>query len=197
MNNIEEIVNDNIIALIPVYVDMKGNSTKIITRKSPDIYIYKTLRTVLKIFAKYFTIDLNASRKYYGELINTTNVVPIPFNNDNILIPTKFRKPIAKNDGSFGYINLNYVENIEERKDGIYILFKGGKEIKSIQNYKVVKKHINDGKLVKKIYSDKQGNIDVQAYDNFYAEYQKPATRGDIVMLKKEILLIRKTILSY
>ncbi|EOC99400.1 hypothetical protein [Caldisalinibacter kiritimatiensis] len=188
---VEKIVTNKIIAVVPLYIDMKGNSTKITTKESGDVFIYKTIHTVLKLLGKYFMIDLSASRKYYGEVIGASNIIPIPFDSENIFIPVKVRKPLSKNDGSFGYVNLKYIKDIEERKDGVYIVMKGNNEIKSLQRFKTVQKHINDGKIVKRIY-DKRSNILVMDNSSsFYSQYHQPATKGDIALLRDELLAIK------
>lgn len=191
MVDIEKMVKDEIIALIPLYVDNKGNSTKIITNKSNSIILYKTIRTALKLLAKYFMIDLSSARKYYGDLIGSSNVIPIPFSSDNILVPIKTRRPISKNDGSFSYINLRFIKNIHERDNGVYILMEGNVEIKCIQNIKTVKKHISQGRIVKKIYDERQKILVMEKKADFYSEYLKPATKGDIALLRDELIAIK------
>src|SRR5690554_6273273 len=100
LKNIEELVSKEIIAVLPLYKE--GNSTKIITNKQNEEYIYKSIKTFITLLARYFMIDLSSSRQYYGKIIGSTNIVPLPFDKDNIFVPLKVRKAISKNDGSFG-----------------------------------------------------------------------------------------------
>lgn len=191
MDDIEKIVKSQILAIIPTYLKMKGNSTKIITKESGDIYIYKSIRTFMSVLAKFFAVDLNAARKYYGQLVGYSNIVPIPFNSDNIFIPVKTRKPLCRNDGSLGYVNLKFIKGVEENSDGVYVVLNSDVKIKSIQKSKTLKKHIRDGNIVKKIYENKNGIVVMESSGDFYTEFNRPATKGDIAVLRSELLAIK------
>jgi len=182
---------EGIIGLIPLYIDMKGNSTRVITKENSEVYIYKSIRTVLNIIARYFTLDLNASRKYYGGLIGYSNIVPIPFNRENIFVPIKVRSPISKNDGSFGYFNIANIKGVREKSEGIEIILDGDISVKSIQSMKSIERHIRDGEIVKKIYQDRGKLIVMEDRSDFYSEFNKPATKGDIAALRSELLDIK------
>jgi len=191
VDNIEKLIMEGIIGLIPLYIDMKGNSTRVITKENSEVYIYKSIRTVLNIIARYFTLDLNASRKYYGGLIGYSNIVPIPFNRENIFVPIKVRSPISKNDGSFGYFNIANIKGVREKSEGIEIILDGDISVKSIQSMKSIERHIRDGEIVKKIYQDRGKLIVMEDRSDFYSEFNKPATKGDIAALRSELLDIK------
>ncbi|MCR2044723.1 hypothetical protein [Anaerosalibacter massiliensis] len=190
--NIGKYVEEELMAFIPVYLNMKGNCTAIYTYKSGEIYIDKSLRSFLNCLGKYFLIDLKESRKHYGNLLNVNNLVPIPFNRENIFIPIKTRKPISRNDGALGYININYIDKIEEGLNGVNIFLKPNYKIKSLNTLKTVEKHINNGEIVRKFYDEREKGI----YETiaFYDEYNKPATKGDIAILREELLKIKETL---
>jgi len=191
VDNIEKLIMEGIIGLIPLYIDMKGNSTRAITKENSEVYIYKSIRTVLNIIARYFTLDLNASRKYYGGLIGYSNIVPIPFNRENIFVPIKVRSPISKNDGSFGYFNIANIKGVREKSEGIEIILDGNIFVKSLQSMKSIERHIRDGEIVRKIYQDRGKLIVMEDRSDFYSEFNKPATKGDIAALRSELLDIK------
>jgi len=191
VDNIEKLIMEGIIGLIPLYIDMKGNSTRVITKENSEVYIYKSIRTVLNIIARYFTLDLNASRKYYGGLIGYSNIVPIPFNRENIFVPIKVRSPISKNDGSFGYFNIANIKGVREKSEGIEIILDGNIFVKSLQSMKSIERHIRDGEIVRKIYQDRGKLIVMEDRSDFYSEFNKPATKGDIAALRSELLDIK------
>ena len=107
---LEEIILQEIMAFLPTYLTMKGNCTKFYTNQGESHEIDSTIRTVLNQLCKFYLIDLKATKKYYGDLLSIKNLVPIPFNKDNVFVPIKVRKPLCKNDGSFGYVNINYIK---------------------------------------------------------------------------------------
>lgn len=186
MMKIEEIVKKNILAIIPVYLKDKGNCTNIITSEN-SLLIKKTINTVLKLLANYFFIDLNASKNYCKKVIGIVNNSPIVFNDENIFVPIKVRKPISRNDGAFGYFNIDCIK-IEEYKDDIYINLDNKYKIKANQKFKTVIKHVNDGKILKEVYSERKLKINLSKN---YMEFDKPATKADILILRNELLDIK------
>lgn len=188
MIEIDKILMNKIIAILPIYLDTKGNSTKIIVENKEDMLIYSRTIRVLKSIAGYFTLDLRKVRNEYGKIIESKNMVPIPLTKRDILIPMKTRTPISKNDGSIGYFNLKYIEDILKKDKEIYIKFITGREIKVLNSERTIIKHINDGKLVKQSYKEK--------FDSHIKEeslnYNTPATKEDIALLIRELVDIKK-----
>lgn len=191
MREIERLIDNGIMAIIPVYLDIKGNSTKVITLKEGSTYIYKTIQTILRLIACYFTVDLQSARKYYGGMIGAKNIVPIPFNKGNIYIPIKARKPISKNDGSMAYFNLRNIEGLEEQNHNTIIILNGGVKVKALQKKNSIEKQILHGKLVEKMYEDKLSMVVCEDKKDFYKESKELATKADIAVLRNELLDIK------
>ena len=187
----EKIIYEELIAFLPVYVQLKGNCTSIYTIGGGNYYVEKSLRTFLKQLTEYYLVDLKAVRKYYGELLAIRNLVPIPLNHDNVFIPLKVRKPICKNDGSIGYINIKYIERVTESSGKTIVYLKDKTTIESLNSLNTVNKHIKNGHIVKRLYNEKN-NINIVNEYNFYTEYNKPATKGDIALIMQEIAKIRE-----
>ncbi len=184
---LEKLIEEKIIALLPVYLAMKGNCTRVITLKGGSYEIERTVKTVLKQMSKFFLVDLNHIKAYYGNLLNVKNLTPIPFNKDHIFIPVKVRRPIARNDGSLGYINISYIKKVVSIKGKTKIILTNNNSIDSLNSLETVNKHIKNGNIVKKLIQEKD-------YTYIYDEYDKPATKGDVVMIINELLRIRETI---
>ncbi|RKD32364.1 hypothetical protein BET03_03165 [Thermohalobacter berrensis] len=191
----EKLLDEGIMAIVPVYINMKGNVTKIITREKNEFQTNRSIKTFLRILASFYGVDLRVSRKYYGKLIGAKNIVPFYFDRDNILVPVKVRKPISKNDGAFGYINLKYIREVKEKKKTVNIILEGNISIKCLQSYRTVIKHIRDAKILKRVCSYNEPLV-MEERANFYKEYNKPATKGDIAVLRNEILDIKNTLKS-
>lgn len=187
----EKIIYEELIAFLPVYVQLKGNCTSIYTIGGGNYYVEKSLRTFLKQLTEYYLVDLKAVRKYYGELLAIRNLVPIPLNHENVFIPLKVRKPICKNDGSIGYINIKYIERVTESSGKTIVYLKDKTTIESLNSLNTVNKHIKNGHIVKRLYNEKN-NINIVNEYNFYTEYNKPATKGDIALIMQEIAKIRE-----
>ena len=93
--------------------------------------VEKTVRTVLNQISKFYLMDLKATKKYYGDILNIRNLTPIPFNRENVFIPIKVRKPLYKNDGSFGYVNIKYIKKAYKREDKTIVQLTQGNTIES------------------------------------------------------------------
>ncbi|WP_352418275.1 hypothetical protein [Proteiniborus sp.] len=195
MKNIEEVISSEIIAILPLYIDMKGNSTKIITKEENEIYIYKSIRTFLSLLAKYFMIDLNSSRQYYGKIIGCTNIVPLPFNKDNVFAPLKVRKPISKNDGSFGYFNIRFIQDITKKNNKVYVSLEKELSIEILQGIESARKSLRNANIVKQSYCERTG-VTAMESQGFYGEFNKPATKGDIAALRNELMDIKIKLLK-
>lgn len=197
VDNIEKLFKDGIMAIMPIYIDMYGNCTKVITLKTQENYLFKSVKTVLKNMAKFYALDLMASREYYGKIIGISNTVPIPFDSENIFVPLKVRKPIFKNDGSFGYFNLKFIYDIKEEKSGVYIILEGNIKVRINQTLKTAYKHIRHGEIVKRVYDKKTYGLVRESDYDFYIEYNKPATKGDIVFLMNQLMDILRKLADY
>lgn len=193
MKNIEELVSKEIIAVLPLYKE--GNSTKIITNKQNEEYIYKSIKTFITLLARYFMIDLSSSRQYYGKIIGSTNIVPLPFDKDNIFVPLKIRKAISKNDGSFGYFNIGFIKDIIEKNNKVYISLEKGYCIEVLQGIDSARKNLRNGYIIKQAYYKRAG-VNIMEEQGVYGELNKPATKGDIVALRNELLDIKINLLK-
>lgn len=194
MKDIDKILEKGLSCLMPVYKNDFGNVTEIIDIDGQICIIYKTIKTILKLICKYYGADINSVRQKYGKLINQRNMVPLPLSHDLILIPFKMRKPVFLKDGSYGYINIFSIENIYSKNEITFIKLINGQEVKCLSKLKTAKEHYNNGKVILNDISFKsQYNPSHDIY-YFYEEFNSPATKGDIAVLKKEIFEIKETL---
>jgi len=196
MKDVEKYIEKGISSIIPIYND-SGNSTKIITEDGQGYTILKTLRTVLRLICRYYGADISYVRKKYGRVINQKTAVPLPLGKNIVLLPFKMRKPLFIKDGSHGYVNIYSIEDIYYN-NGTFIKLTNGKEIKCLSTLKTALNHYNRGKIIlndssyKNLYQNQLDNN----YYYFYKELNSPATKGDIVGLKEEIIAIKETLLK-
>jgi hypothetical protein len=116
----ENILNKKIMAFVPEYVENRGNCTTIYTKENEPIILDRHIKTFIKNICKYYMIDLTATRKRYSKLVISPNMMPIPLSKHDIFIPFKTRVPLAKNDGSLGYVNMRYIKNLSDG-DGVNV----------------------------------------------------------------------------
>lgn len=190
---LERIIPEGIMAILPVYIPMKGNCSRILTFKGETYEIDKTVRTMLIRLSKLYFIDLKAIKEYYGSILNIKNLIPIPLDKENIFIPLKVRKPICKNDGSLGYVNIKYIKGMAEKEEKTIIHLSNESTIKCLNTMETVNKHIKNGNIIKRLFND--APITITKDDSYLIrEYDRPATKGDVFLIISEILRIRESI---
>lgn len=178
----EQIFKEEIMAIIPKYVESKGNCT-IVHRKNLDpLVMEKTIKTVIKLIGKYYMIDLNSMKQRYSSLLSSRNLIPIPLSRNDIFIPFKTRIPMYKNDGAFSYINMKYIKNVKNNNETTKVILNNDLEILCLCNIDTVNKHLRNGKIISKCYEERTMGVheSEEVYNNFI-----PATKADIQLLNR------------
>lgn len=189
MEKLDELIQKGIYALLPAYVPAEGNATKIITADGNTYIDNRVVKTVLKALCRYYAVHVEHCREKYGKLIHQRLHVPLPIHRDLLLIPMKVRKPMFRKDGACGYINLYAIDKIKEKGDYSIFVLKNGIEVECLQRLRTVHQHINHARLVEKhAFFHGDGEEGHGAVEGWWEAYDAPATKGDIVLLKKEIV---------
>jgi len=149
---LKEVLGLGLGAIIPIYQD--GNVTEVIAKDGSRFIDKRTLRTVLKNIAKFYSVDLAAVRKQYGSFINKRHSIPIPFSAKLVLIPFKAReRPLGKNDGTLGYVNFFQISEVKtETNNGTSIVLKSGQAIVTMLGTDTLKEYIKNARLVEELY---------------------------------------------
>jgi hypothetical protein len=175
---------------IPCYDN--GNAVKAVLKDGSMIVIGKSIKSVIKNIQRKNNIDIGLIKKNFGEYIGRKNIIPIPIDIENILIPVKVRKAVAVNDGSFAYVNLTSIENVLGDKKASIVL-SCGKTLDVLESSRTVLTRIEMGRIVRdKFASVILGENSIKdAFQEVAVEYNKPATRGDIALIARELMLIK------
>lgn len=185
----ERLYNNILIAILPIYEENIGDCTEIIVQEGSSFILNYKLSTIIKALEKYYMINLKETNRIYSKFINSKNLIPIPFDANNIFIPIKTRVPIFKNDRAFGYINLKSIKGIIQREDFTEINFKNGESIKCFAKKSTVQKHINNGNIVRTCFVKR--TMQVYREKNEYNSLI-PATKQDIEKLMSMICEFQK-----
>lgn len=119
----------NINCIVPVYGETGGNVTQVHLDDGRVLTDSRKICTVLKSLAKIFTIDIETARIKYSKLVDRKISVPIPLHQDLVLVPVKMRKPVAREDGAWGYVVLSKIvcyAKHPEKTNTIQIFFENG-----------------------------------------------------------------------
>lgn len=144
-------INKNLKGIFPVYIQGKGDCTKIYTERGEVYKTGRSIRTVIRNLCKHHLIDLQAVNEIYGDKLCMKNLVPIPFDKKNVFVYVKVREPKCKNDSAFGLVNIRYIKDVKEFNDEVSIIFDDNTSIKCLSSYETVKKHIKNGQLVSEL----------------------------------------------
>jgi hypothetical protein len=145
----KKIKYDEVVALIPKYKEDIGNCTEIIREKEENYIIEKPVNTCLKNIADHYCVNLKANRKVYGKVLGIKNKVPIALSDKHVFIFFKARKPIIKNDGANGYIDIKHIKEIYQEHEKVYIELLDGRKIEADQDLETLRKNHTYGKIVK------------------------------------------------
>lgn len=180
----DKIFQEEIMAIVPEYVDLKGNCTTIHRKDLDPLVLDKTIKTVIRLVGKYYMIDLNSMKKRYSPLLSSRNLMPIPLSRNDILIPFKTRIPMYKNDGAFSYVNMKYIKEIKKNANTTTVILSGGLEIHCLCSLDTVNKHLRNGKVISRCYEDRAMGVreSEASYNNLI-----PATKADIEMLNRKL----------
>ncbi|HHX24204.1 MAG: competence protein ComK [Tepidanaerobacteraceae bacterium] len=164
--NVEEILETGLAAMVPVYEE--GNVTKVFARDGTVFLIRKTCKTVLKNLARFYGVDLAATRNYYGSCINKKQGVPIPMAANLLLIPVKARKnPLGENDGTLGYVNFQEIKEVTDSQEGrCCITFQCEKNLLTLVSRKTMREYIKNAQLVKSLYLNRH-----------FQKYEEPSSQ--------------------
>ncbi|NLK44247.1 MAG: hypothetical protein GX300_07635 [Tissierellia bacterium] len=179
----ESILRKGLVALLPEYIDLKGNCTIIFGRDTKKIIVEKSIKAVIKSIAKYYMLDLNEAKKRYKPLVSSSNLIPIPLTKSDVFIPIKTRRPMYKNDGAFGYVNIKYIKEVKSKKDHTYIYLNNGLIIEALCNLSTVEKHLRNGHIISRCYEERG----IVAEDEEKYKSLIPATKADISMILSEM----------
>lgn len=106
-----EAKRDEVIGIIPIYTD-RGDNTLVLLQTGGVIEENRTIKTVKANLARTYAIDFSAQRQLIREALHRQG--PLPFYiGARIFIHLKMRKPLAKKDSVYGYIDMNYIKIIE------------------------------------------------------------------------------------
>lgn len=155
----ERVLNEGLMAIVPEYMDHRGNCTILYSKYHEPLIVEKNIQTVIKLIAKYFMIDLKEMKKRYGKVVSSPNLVPIPLSKKDIFIPIKTRIPMLKNDGAFSYVNMKYIEKVSKDKKNTMIHLEKDLKIQGLCGKATVDKHMKNGYVVSTCYEERNMKV--------------------------------------
>lgn len=178
----EEIIKEKIIAIIPVYMANKGNSTIIYTEKSKKV-LYKSIKTVFKNLCNHYHLDIKQCNDYYKKFVLNKNSIPTPFSGEDIFIQLKVRNPIGKDDGAKGYFRMDSILEFEQEQGFSLIRMENNLELKCLCGIEAIKKQVKNGEIIKRMYKKRENNVET----SFKYDKNRPVLYGDLKELSEKV----------
>lgn len=176
--------------VLPVYDERGANISLIIFDGSPSVYEYHRVKTVIKRLAQLFYKDITLIKREAREISRqrTGNALPISYN--IVLVPFKVRKPIGRDDGSFGYIFSSNITKVSATDSNTYLYLKDGQIIPILDSAETARRRIIMANYITdKMLNNCRGRYNPNPILNEERDiYNEPATKGDICLLLSKFL---------
>lgn len=170
--------------LIPEYIDNKGDCCRL-KQDDTELILEREIVCALKNLYKERCRDLNAVKKRCSFTLNQKNLIPLYLGKNEIILPVKLRKPRARRDSLYGYINFYCIDKIQQNS----IILKDKNSISFLEHKSSVESRF---KMAKKIEEE---FVENERYTSFLqGELECAATREDIALVLMEIERIKKDI---
>ena len=143
----KEILEDEILALVPEYTGEGANFTGALLFNKEKLILKKNIKSSLKMLCAFYHFDLKSANKTSKELLGITKSPPICIRNNLVFICVKTRTPIGKDDGAYSYINTEMIKGV---KEGV-VVFKDGSDLRVISSAKTIEKEIKHANILKQM----------------------------------------------
>lgn len=135
-------------AFIPCYVNGVGKATKIFYRDGREEYINYSVDKTLNDYCAINLKSLNSIKTICRSITGKKSLTPLYIEKDIIFIPIKTLKPVYRGDKCIGYVNINYIEDMDLVR-GVLKL-EGGQSVAYLESSETIKKRIADCAIIKK-----------------------------------------------
>lgn len=143
--------------LVPIYDEHGGNVTEVHLDDGRVLIDQRKTCSVVNSLAKVFAVSVGGARKKYSKLVNRKLSVPIPLHQDLVLVPVKMRKPIAREDGAWGYVVLSKItcyDSQPEQDDQVEIFFDNQLSIPIILQTKSFQLILESARIIHREYKE-------------------------------------------
>jgi len=141
-----EQVCDEVVGLRPAY-HRSSNSTEIFLDKGQVFTDQRTLKSVVKALARCYAIDLKAQRQLLRDRTGRKAVIPFFLGKERVFIPLKMRRPLARNDATYGYVDVRCLQEVEqEGRRKCWVMLSNGIKLEVFSNRATVIQSLHIGK---------------------------------------------------
>ena len=153
-------------ALMPIYGNNGENATRVYNLDGQSIKFDKSMKSYLLSLARDIGKDIYNIRRMSKDILDKKNGVPLVFSEQVVLIPVRVRKPITKADGSYGYINLDCIQEVIQNENNTTIKLINNITIEALITKRTLNTKIIESSYVKDIYIKKMNNFNNKNFND-------------------------------
>lgn len=168
--------------ILPEYIDNRGDCSRLKVDDEETV-LDREVNLALRYLFKERFLDLDVIRKRCSHVVNQQHLIPLYLGKDEIIIPVKVRKPRAKWDSVRGYINVNYIDKIQEWS----VILKDKTCLTTLECKRCLTKRTKAAKLVAKDFDENESMRPMLKGD-----MECTATREDVALVLMEIERIER-----
>lgn len=175
-------IKGEVAAVKPVYTKT-GDGTEIILTNGEVIQDPRSIRSVYRVLARLYAVDVVAARQYYRKVLGQANGIPLPFSAQLVLCPVKMRIPRCRGDFTLGYVSYRQVAKVEDLAGEDYrsvIVLQNGVKLFCLNRPAFLQKQMALARLVENHYFEAQGIASWKAEVNF-------PTRAEFLLLETKL----------
>lgn len=133
-------------ALLPNQVTSNYQTT-LVTNKKEKIFLHTKIKTVIRHLAIRNSLDLCCLRAKSGHLTIASQLQPLPFSPELLLVPLKIHIPKFRGDSTVGYVNFHHVASLHANQSTTSLLLHNGTSINVLWREHTVKTHLQKAYL--------------------------------------------------
>lgn len=134
-------------AFLPCYLRGRGKATKICFEEGGFEYLSYSVNKIINDYFAINMISVESTKRLCRVITGRKCMTPLYIREGALLIPVKTIKPYTRGDKCIGYINVNFIEEVNF-EDSL-VKLKNGQNIRYLDSRETIKKRIGDCTLVK------------------------------------------------
>lgn len=135
-------------AFTPCYLKGTGKVTKIYFQEGGYEYLNYSVSKIVNDYCSINMRSIQSIKKICRSITGRKCITPLYIKEGILLIPVKTMKPFMRGDRCIGYININYIEEVDFENNKIKLI--NGHSIDYLDSVSTMKKRIGDCTIIGK-----------------------------------------------
>lgn len=156
VNNLKEVLAGPVCALEPVYLEGRGDATRIHLSGGRTSEEEVNISRAFRLYCRLHNVSRTAVRQAYGSLLTRRNLLPVPVALSLVFIPLKMRRPLFKGDGAYGWVAVQCIDSIASRRSISVVSLKTNSVLKCLESKQNIQRKIKEARVIELVYRQQQ-----------------------------------------